>query len=397
MKLASLSIWALSRESVRFWKAFVGETGLLFPQRLLHALLLDTQLLGGMDRERISEIVGATVLSLFNNLGPIYGKVAQTALTRLPQNTHDLMDRLQITRLYSDWPAIPFADIENILDQEIPFWRKHLLSIDSHPLGVASMAQVHAAKGHDGQDWVVKIIKPDARSKLRETIAAVEELADKLDLIALTKNMKRYVDELRLLTNSLLLEVDLARERQNILKVSESLRGQQGVLRIPAVFDAISNENVIVLQRFKGIRLSDVVTGKADLSDHQRARLARGVLKELLVHVFELGVFHADPHAGNLILLEDDSVGLFDWGLAGELDESGRRHIAAILRSVMLMDFDRLTEALSSMAEENARYPDKERLKRDLEKLSHKLQKSLETSRKNQVGNQKKTQASVPI
>ncbi len=68
--------------------------------------------------------------------------------------------------------------------------------------------------------------------------------------------------------------------------------------------------------------------------------------------MFELGLFHADPHAGNLILLEDGSVGLFDWGLAGELLESDRRHIASILKAVIALDADQLIDALGEMAED---------------------------------------------
>jgi len=82
------------------------------------------------------------------------------------------------------------------------------------------------------------------------------------------------------------------------------------------------------------------------LSKTVRQKLARAMLSELLVQVFELGLFHADPHAGNLILLEDGSVGLYDWGLAGELLDSDRRHIAALLKAVIALDLEQLIDAL---------------------------------------------------
>ena len=73
------------------------------------------------------------------------------------------------------------------------------------------------------------------------------------------------------------------------------------------------------MEKFDGPSLANIVNGKVELSSSEKRILARKVLKELLIQVFELGLFHGDPHAGNLILPEDGSVGLFDWGLAGEL------------------------------------------------------------------------------
>ena len=83
--------------------------------------------------------------------------------------------------------------------------------------------------------------------------------------------------------------------------------------------------------------------------------MARSLLHELLIQVFEMGLFHGDPHAGNLMLLPDETIGIFDWGLAGELKESDRKHIAAILKAVMIMDVDRLVEALYELAQGGAK------------------------------------------
>nr|MDQ3234716.1 AarF/UbiB family protein [Pseudobdellovibrionaceae bacterium] len=99
--------------------------------------------------------------------------------------------------------------------------------------------------------------------------------------------------------------------------------------------------------------LVDVVEGRVALTADQRKKLAKRLLQELLVQVFEIGLFHADPHAGNLMLLDDGCVGLFDWGLTGELRDIDRRHISGILKALLMSDMQRLVDVLVSIGEEH--------------------------------------------
>jgi ubiquinone biosynthesis protein len=121
-----------------------------------------------------------------------------------------------------------------------------------------------------------------------------------------------------------------------------------------------------VVERFVGTSLADVVSGEAELPAADRQKLAKSMLTELLVQVFELGLFHADPHAGNLILMDNGSVGLFDWGLSGELLETDRRHIAAILRAVIALDLEHLIDALIAMGEEEGITLERETVRKEL-------------------------------
>jgi ubiquinone biosynthesis protein len=145
-------------------------------------------------------------------------------------------------------------------------------------------------------------------------------------------------------------ELDLSRERAVIERVHDKLKAKrQKALVIPKVNAAFCTPRVLCVERFRGVSLAAVVAGEAAVPAAVRAKLARSMLSELLVQVFELGLFHADPHAGNLILLESGAVGLFDWGLAGELTDADRRHIAAILKAVLALDVERLVDALQEM------------------------------------------------
>jgi ubiquinone biosynthesis protein len=88
------------------------------------------------------------------------------------------------------------------------------------------------------------------------------------------------------------------------------------------------------------------------------------------VQIFEWGLFHADPHAGNLMLLDDGTVGLYDWGLAGELLDSDRKFIAGILKAVMATDIERLIDVLAEMGRSsNGRHINREKIRQELHKL----------------------------
>jgi ubiquinone biosynthesis protein len=264
-----------------------------------------------------------------------------------------------------DW-----GDVASILDREIPQWRKHL-RVQPVPLGVASMAQVHEATDMNGKEWVVKIIKPQARLRLTESLAALHQMITACTPIALTQSARRGLKELRELSISLERELDLNRERETIVRMHQKLEASaQSLLRIPEVNEPFCTNQVLVIERFRGTPLSKVVANHQVLSQAQRRKLAKGMLQELLVQVFEIGLFHADPHAGNLILLEDGSVGLFDWGLAGELLETDRQHIAGMLKAVIALDMERLIDVLLEMAREGGRTVRKTKVRKEMMRLS---------------------------
>jgi ubiquinone biosynthesis protein len=357
---------AIPRELGRLTVAWLKHGVVGLPLSVGRSLATEPALDGALSEARFFDLFGERALRLFDDLGPIYGKAGQVLLSRLSPPLHEIAETLRLTRLYKDWPPIPFAEVAEILDRQVPRWRTEL-AVEPHPLGVASLAQVHAATDRAGRLWVVKVVKPAAKRRLLETAAALEQAAEMLAPLAVTQVARRALKELRELIVGFRREVSLTKEHETILRVREKLAGRrQKLLIIPEVNADFSGEDVLTVERFLGTPLSDVVSGRVELPPGARARLARTMLSELLVQVFELGLFHADPHAGNLILTEDGNVGLFDWGLAGELLESDRRHIAAILKAVIALDLEGLIDALVEMGEEAQQQVDRDAVRKEL-------------------------------
>jgi len=187
----------------------------------------------------------------------------------------------------------------------------------------------------------------------------------------MTDTARRALREVDELSKSMAREVDLEQEKQHIDKMRERLATKKlDILRIPATYNEFCTPRVLTIELFKGVPLSKVVGREVELDPVARKKLAKKVLSELLIQVFELGLFHGDPHAGNLILLNDGSVGLFDWGLQGELLESDRHHIAAILKAVVGMNLDQLAHALVELARAANSNVEHEDVLKELSKLA---------------------------
>ena len=369
---------AIPWEVLKVYRAFVKLGVVDIPYSVLKSIWSDTQFEPIWRLDRIYELLGSAILGCFDSLGPVYGKAGQVFLSRLSEKGQSIADRLRLTRLYGDWPPLDFKDVEKILDREIPHWRAGL-RIDSNPLGVASMAQVHLATGLDGRQWAIKVIKPSAQKRLMETLAAVEQGISIMKSLYLTGVASRLIKELEEVSDALRREVHLGVERDNIDRVRGRLSEKKNqLLKIPKTYDEYCTDHVLTIEYFKGVPLTDLVTAKAKLPVDVRRKLAKQMLTELLVQVFEIGLFHGDPHAGNLILLEDGSVGLFDWGLTGELTDSDRRHISALLKAVIALDLDRLTDALVEMGKDGGHEVEPKEVKKTLQRLAKVVKKRKE-------------------
>ncbi len=372
-------LFAVSREVIKVYWSIVGIGLIRIPLRTFKNINSKSDL---MSLDTFWQIFGAVVLDIFDSLGPIYGKGAQVILSRMNESTRQKATRANLDRIYGDWPPIPFAEVKKILDKEIPDW-KDKLEVEENALGVASVAQVHLARDKkDSKEWVIKVIKPQARKRLHETLNAINQIISIVEPFALTKVSKRTLRELREMGDGFRSELRLDLERKNIESIRSKISTKKGVIYIPGTLDELCNRNVLVVERIQGVSLADLVQNKAKIDKNIRKKLAKGVLKEMLVQIFELGLFHGDPHAGNLILMEDGTVGLFDWGLTGELLESDRKHIAGILKAIMSMNMEMLIDVMEEMAADSDKEISRARIKKELNKVARMVLKAKESGEK---------------
>ena len=361
---------AIANEMFQIYKSIMKPSLFKGPIKFSRHLFKEPSLESPFSENRLVDLFSDIVLDCFNELGPVYGKAAQIILSRIDGEGREVVNRFSLNRLYQDWPPMDFSDVSAILDVEIPSWQDEFI-VEPYPLGVASMAQVHSAVDRQGRHWVIKVIKPLSDKRLHETLDAIEQMIFLAKPLELTAIGRRTSKELRTLVRAMRHETNLSVEKRNIDRMREKLASKkQKVLRLPETFDGFCSQRVMTVEKFVGISLADVVGGHAQLNKVQRRKLARKMLQELLVQVFEIGLFHGDPHAGNLILLEDGTIGLFDWGLTGELEDADRHHISSMLRALMTWNMDRLIGSLEDIARDNEVKVERKAIEKEVKKVA---------------------------
>ncbi len=281
----------------------------------------------GYSDELPEALVGA-----LNEAGVTFVKLGQVLSSRADVLPPQLVNAL--STLQMDSTPIPWAEAEAAIRHEL---RRPLdevfASVDQTPLAAASVAQVHAATLKNGERVVVKIQRPRARAQVTTDLDILERLA--ADAERRTEWARDYGARALAaeFARTLREELDYRVEAAN----TEMLRGaiersQSPALNIPTVHHDISTSRMLVLERADGIPFSRL-TPDALPPDAAR-RVVDGVVDSVFEQIAVRGVFHADLHAGNLILAQNGTVTLIDFGAIGILERSVRRLLAPLLVAI---------------------------------------------------------------
>lgn len=215
-------------------------------------------------------------------------------------------------------------------------------TFDETPLAAASIAQVHRARLRDGTEVIVKVRRPDVRHQVAQDMRLLRLAVRALQW--LLPFLRRYapLDIIAEAEEGLQREMDFREEARSMQRFNEAFRDWP-TIHIPAVFDALSTDSVLVQARSGGRRVDDISLGE------QGPDLARAFVAAYLHQFFVLGLFHGDPHPGNLFIREDGSICFHDFGLVGFLDRDSRRNLAAFMQAFVHQDADWLLDAYLDM------------------------------------------------
>jgi len=209
---------------------------------------------------------------------------------------------------------------------------------DDTPLAAASVAQVHAAELHDGRRVIVKVRRVGIKKQIDRDMRALLLLAR---LAAkFTRRLEHYqparvIDEI---WSNLKKEIDFRQEARNIRRFVIAF-ADWPTIHIPDTIDDLVCETVVVQERSSGRRIDDPVI-KSD-----GPRLAQSFVDAYLHQIFVLGIFHGDPHPGNMFITAEGKICLHDFGLVGFLDLATRRKLAAFTNAFIHEDTDWLLDA----------------------------------------------------
>ena len=204
-------------------------------------------------------------------------------------------------------------------------------SFDDQPMAAASMAQVHCASLHDGTRVIVKIQRPAIAQTVEGDIAVLRRVSRLLCAMPSLRsfNLPELVEEFAATLRG---ELDFEQEGRNAERFAKLNRAEPLVV-VPKIFWDLTTRRVLTMEHSTGHRIDQAAAATPDSPE-----LARTLMRLFLTHVFEHGVFHADPHPGNVFLMPERRICFHDFGALGELSPRVQESLRQLFLAVMARD-----------------------------------------------------------
>ncbi len=277
--------------------------------------------------EEEEEDHAAGLASALEELGPCFIKLGQLLSTRpdlLPPNYIDALSRLQNTVT-----PVPGDKITAIIENELGAPISELFaSFDCEPLAAASMAQVHRAILPDGNEVAVKVQRPGARQRIEIDIEILHEVARFATRFTTYGKRYGFLQIVRELERSLGQELDFRLEAESTRLIGKQI-SEFTLLTTPVVYSEYTTRRVLTLSFIHGRQLAEVSREEFDALDSRS--IAKELLSAYLKQMVIDGVFHCDPHPGNIFLADDGRLALMDFGMVGRFDADQKDKIILLL------------------------------------------------------------------
>ncbi|MDZ4097175.1 MAG: AarF/UbiB family protein [Methylophilaceae bacterium] len=275
-------------------------------------------------------------------LGPTFVKLGQVLATRpdiFPPNWIDEFSKLQ-----DQVPAVPFEELLPELEAALgksPF--EVFKDLDPQPIAGASIAQVHLAKLQDGTPVVLKIRRPNVRTRIEADLRLLSHLGRLVE--SEFEEVKRFRpgEIIGQFSKSLERELDLAMEGRNTERFGRNF-AEDEYIEFAKIYWDFTSEGLLVMSYIDGIPGNDLQTAAQSGLDLKLLgeRGANAVLKMVLID----GFFHADPHPGNVFYLPENRLAVIDCGMVGRISLDRRDEIADLLAALVSRDVDTLRDIL---------------------------------------------------
>lgn len=301
----------------------------------------------GPDQPSTPHTVAVRLRLVLEALGPTYTKLGQVLSTRPDLVGPALAD--EFAKLQSDAPRVPFEQIRTELEKAFggpEALAKRFQSIDEIPLAAASMAQVHPAVKADGTEVVLKVLRPG----IRHTIEADMEVIG-----ALAEFTESYFDEMGYSPTAVVREFrDELRKETDLLREAKATRrlhlrfAEDPHIHFPTVYLDDSTHSVLCLQRIHGRLLSE--TDVETLDDKTRRAIVENGSEAVFRMCFQHGFFHADPHPGNLFILDGGDVCFIDCGMTGHVEARTAEALVDLIKAVVDGNLDRAIRSVLALS-----------------------------------------------
>lgn len=288
----------------------------------------------------------ARIRLALTELGPTFIKLGQVLSTRADLIGVRLADELQ--QLQAAAPADPPAVVRATVESELGESIENLFDeFNDAAVASASIGQVHTARLKTGEDVVIKVRHPGIENKIRVDLDILLGLAQLANRLPDFQNY-RPVATVAEFQRTLLRELDFGREERNMQQFRADFAAQ-GWVRIPRPYPELTTSRVLTMERLEGIKLTD--RGDLEQQSIDLVEVARRCANLYMEMIFNHGFYHADPHPGNLMILDGNVVGLLDYGMTGRVDEQLQEDFEDMLLAIGNRDAAHLTSLITRIGQ----------------------------------------------
>ncbi len=342
-----------------------GFGGLLEQLNLDYYLALGKSLLT-LQRIKRDDLIrfskGERLRLALEELGPTFVKLGQLLSMRPDLVPPEIL--IELRKLQDKVPGVSFSEVEKQIETSLGCSLKEaFLEISLQPVAAASISQVHRGRLQDGTEVAVKVQRPEIEEVIATDIDIMYTLAE---LAAKhISEMEPYQPTLlvREFAKNIRLELDFNVEGRNIDRFAKNF-AKDATVHIPTVYWAQSSNKILTLEWIDGVKVDELQElGGADCNP---GILATNGADFILRQILEFGLFHGDPHPGNLFILPGNIIAPIDFGLVGRLDDELATALLDLLLSVLKQDVQGLLRVLFKVGVVDEEKVDLRELRADL-------------------------------
>jgi ubiquinone biosynthesis protein len=274
------------------------------------------------------------------DLGPTFIKLGQLLSTR-----PDILPASWITelsRLQDSCKPVPVEQVRKVIETSLGRPVDELFAwLDPIPAASASIAQVHRARTHDGQDVAVKVQHPGVREQFESDVGLLTYVARLLEALVEETGVYTPTDIVAEFDRAIHEELDFSNEARNARDMATASRDLPCVV-IPRVLDGLSSGSVLTLEYVEGIKVTEIVGREG----YDPQAVARNIIETAFRQLFGSGIFHGDPHPGNILVLPGNRIALLDFGLVGRVKRPVQEALVTLVMAVALRDPDTVARVI---------------------------------------------------
>jgi ubiquinone biosynthesis protein len=251
--------------------------------------------------------------------------------------------RAELEALQDQVPPRPYEEIAHRLENELGPKMDRIAALEQDPIASASLGQVHSARLVDGRRVAVKVQHRDIDRIVRLDLATIRRILGIVQWFVPVQGLDAYYHQVKALLSQ---ELDFALEADNIERIAKNFAGDARVV-FPGPVRDLCTKRILTTTYVDGVKISDAAAIGALGVD--KRDLARRLVRLYCQMIFVDGVYHADPHPGNILVRDDGAIVLLDFGAVAELSPQMREGIPEFLEGVLRRDTDRLVKSLRKM------------------------------------------------